>query len=245
MLEKIGRSPLLLGLLLTLSAGIGAAAVLLLAPVAGGDDARIEQAVKDTILDHPEILPEAMDRLRARDAAKAVAGNRDAIETPFAGAWEGAQDADVTIVAYMDYACGYCRASLPVLDELLAADPRLRVVYRELPVLSEESRTAAQWSLAAAEQGKYIAFHDALYAAGQLSEATIEAAIAAAGLDRARAERAIASPAVAQEIGRNLSVAQALGLTGTPSWVIGDQPLSGLLSADAMRAAVAAARERG
>lgn len=243
MSERLMRSPLLLAALLVASAAIGAGLFALVAPMlGGGDEARVEQLVKDTILDHPELLPQAMDNLRHREVEKAVASNRAAIVEPFGNAWEGNPQGDVTLVAYMDYACGYCRTSLPVIERLVASDPDLRVVYRELPVLSEQSRVAAQWSLAAAEQGKFMEYHDALYAAGQLSEATIDAAIDRAGLDRTRGSEVAGSSRVSEEINRNLGVAGQLGMSGTPSWVIGDRMLSGALPFEALQQAVRAER---
>ncbi len=244
MSERLMRSPLLLAALLVASAAIGAAFYALVAPMLGGGDARVEQLVKDTILENPELLPQAMDNLRNREVGKAVASNQAAITEPFGNAWEGNPQGDVTLVAYMDYACGYCRTSLPVIERLVATDPNLRVVYRELPVLSEQSRIAAQWSLAAAEQGKFMEYHDALYAAGQLSEATIEAAIDRAGLDRTRGSEVAGSSRASEEIDRNLGVAGLLGMSGTPSWVVGDRMLSGALPFEALQRAVLEARSQ-
>ncbi len=106
--------------------------------------------VRSYLLEHPEILPEAMDRLRDREAAQAVARNREALETPFHGAWAGAADGDVVLVEFFDYACGYCRASNPDVARLLGEDPRLKVVWRDFPVLGPASDQAAIASLAAA-----------------------------------------------------------------------------------------------
>lgn len=205
---------------------------------AGGD------AVRDYLYEHPEVLPEAMDRLRARETAKIVDSNEAKLLKPFDSAWAGNPDGDVTVVAFMDYACGYCRASLPSVERLLAEDKGVRIVYRELPILSEASRDAANWALAAAEQGKFKPFHDRLYAAGQLSPATIQATVAAVGLDRARAERVIASPRVEQEIAANLNIVRDLGASGTPTWVIGDQVINGAVPYEAMKAAVDKARQK-
>ena len=90
----------------------------------GADQARIERIVRDYILAHPDILPEAMDRLHANDTAKAIAASGDAIETPVGDAWAGNPKGDVTVVEYFDYNCGYCRASLPIIDQLVRAIPR-------------------------------------------------------------------------------------------------------------------------
>lgn len=247
MIERIAKSPLAVAGLLILSGAVGAGAVLGVQSlssngVGGVDEARIGTVVRDYVLENPEILPEAMKRLQARETGKAVAGSQPAIFQPYAGAWEGNPQGDVTLSVWMDYACGYCRASLPAIERLVAQDPKLRIVYRELPVLSEVSRLAARWGLAAAEQNKFKPFHTALYAGGQLSEASIAAAAAKVGLDQPRAQAAIVAPQVEGEIARNLETAGKLGVTGTPSWVVGDRVISGMVPYEVLAQAVAAAR---
>lgn len=206
------------------------------------DRARIEQIVHDYILTHPEILPQAMERLKDKRMAEAVDKNRREIEAPYAGAWEGAADADVTVVEFFDYNCGYCRASLPDLARLVADDKRVRIVYRELPILSEESNLAARVSLLAAEQGKYGAFHKALYAGGKATREGILAAAARAGMDRKAAESAMASNRYDPEIENNLRLAQELGASGTPTFVVGTKILNGAVGYEALKQAVSTAR---
>lgn len=215
------------------------------APV-GKDRAAIEQVVHDYILAHPEIIPEAMQKLQDKQAAQTIDAHRAALETPFAGAWAGAsaKDADVTLVEFFDYACGFCRASVPDVDRLLASDPKVRVVFRELPILGDESDEAARVSLAAARQGKFLAFHRKMYAAGGPSKASIASAQAASGLNAAGVAAAHDDPAVKDEIARNIDLARTLGLSGTPSFVVGDQVLSGAVGYDALVKAVAEARAR-
>ncbi|TKD51011.1 DsbA family protein [Sphingomonas baiyangensis] len=244
MIERLTRNPLLLALAFVAAALAGAAVYAATRPAAGGADrGAIEAVVRDYVLANPEIIPEAMERLRAKETGKVVAENRQAIVEPFGSAWKGAADPQVTVVAYMDYACGFCRQSLPMLDQLMATDPGVRVVFRELPILSAESRTAAEWSLAAARQGKFAAFHDALYASGRLTPQAIEAAIARAGIDRSAGAAFTRSQAATEELSRNLSIAGKLGMTGTPAWVVGDRVLSGAVPLAAMQASVRAARE--
>jgi protein-disulfide isomerase len=195
--------------------------------------------IRSYLLEHPEILPEAMERLRARETAQAVGQHRTAIETPFHGAWAGAAQPDVVLVEFFDYACGFCRASNPDIQRLLREDDRLRVVWREYPVLGPSSERAAIASLAAARAGRFRAFHDRLYAAGRPTEATIAAARQSVGLgDVALTDE------FRREVERNYELARAIGATGTPTWVIGDQVLQGAVGYEALKAAVAAARAR-
>lgn len=223
---------------------IGASAMAL-APggsIAGADKAAIEKIVRDYILEHPEILPEAMERLQAKQTAKIVAEHRAALEKPYAGAWAGAADADVVLVEFFDYACGYCRASQPDIERLLKEDKKLKVVWREFPVLGEESQEAALVSLAAAESGKYRAFHDKLFALGRLGPETVKAAQSAAGVDPAKVAAAKANAAYKAEIEMNYDLARALNLTGTPAFVVADQVLQGAVGYEALKKAIAQAR---
>lgn len=240
MIDRLTKSPALLALMFLLAAAIGGGIVAAAERLGAGSGDGAE--VRDYLLAHPEVIPEAMDRLRERQTAKVIADNRAGILDPFASAWAGNPKGDVTLVAYMDYACGYCRASLPVIAQAISADPKLRVVYREYPVLSRESETAARWALAAAEQGKFRAFHDAVYAAGALTESTIASAADRAGLDKAQAATAAGSGRVEQELVKNHKVAAELGMTGTPSWVVGNQVIAGAASLETLQQAIAKAR---
>ena len=212
--------------------------------VAVGDKAAIEKIVRDYILEHPEIIPEAVERLQAKRVADSIGESRKAIETPYAGAWEGAAKGDVTLVEFFDYACGYCRASLSDLAKLVGEDKGLKVVYRELPILSDESADAAKVSLLAAEKGQYMPYHRALYASGKVTRETILAAAAKVGIDRKAAEAAMASSKYDAEIQSNIALAQKLRATGTPTFVVGDQVLNGAVGYDALKQAVAAVRAK-
>ncbi|SFF77961.1 Protein-disulfide isomerase [Novosphingobium sp. CF614] len=202
----------------------------------------VEQVVHDYILKHPEILPQAMDELQRRQSAQQLAGVRSTVETPFPGAVLGNPNGKVTLVEFTDFACGYCRQSLPDVRGLIAANPDLRIVIRELPIISPHSPAAARMALAAAEQGKYAAFHDAMFAAGQLDQQTIEAVGHTIGLDMDRARRTAASPTVTAEINRNLDLANRLGFSGTPSWIAGDRLIAGAVGIGQLSEAVQAAR---
>lgn len=192
----------------------------------GMDRTRMEAVVRDYILANPEIIPEAMKRLEMRESAQLVARERPALETPFAGAWTGNPQADVTVVMFTDYSCGYCQRSLPDIDRLIAGDKNIRVVWREIPILGPQSETAARIALAAAKKGSYLATHRALFARSG-----------------ARADPP-ADPQVEQEIGRNLALARQLGITGTPTFIVGDQMLQGAVGFDALAKAVAEARKK-
>lgn len=207
-------------------------------------EAQAGDNVRAYLLENPEVLQEAMEKLRLKQAAAQIAPLRRDLETPYAGGFIGAADGDVTLVQFFDYACGYCKASYADLQRLVREDPKLKIVFRELPILSRESEAAARVSLAAAERNRYGAFHQAMYDAGRPSAASIPAAARAAGLETAALQSALANPKAEREIANNLELARSLGVSGTPAWVVGDQLMSGAVGYEALKEAVAKARAR-
>lgn len=236
-------SPWLIALLLLTVTASGIAGFF--AARLGGDRGATEAIVRDYILEHPEILPEAMERLQRKQGAQQLSGIRDEVMTPFPGAILGNPEGTVTLVEFSDFACGFCRRSVDDIDALLAQHPDLRIVVHELPILSEESNAAARMALAAAEQGKYREFFHAMFAAGRPGPGTIAAAARSAGLDMDKARAALTSPRVERAIARNLEMAQQLGFNGTPSWIAGDQLISGAVGAEQLSDAVETARKQG
>ena len=215
----------------------GVIATVLLA-VAGVQSGWGDRLVRQSLVGNPQILVETADALRDSQYAPVLAANRQALETPFGSSWEGAAQPDVTLVEFYDYACGYCKASLPVVDRLLKEDPKLRVVYREFPILGPDSEAAARLSLAASKAGRHKLFHDALYAAGRPSEATLRAATQAAGIPYAPP----IAPEIDGELRRNFQLAQQLGATGTPLFIVGDKVLNGAVGYEALKKAIEDAR---
>lgn len=225
------------GLLLAGAVGllIGGGAIML--AQGGFGDARTERIVHDYILENPEIIPEAMERLQQREAAAAIEPRRAQLETPYGNAWAGAADGDVVLVEFFDYACSFCRASNPVVERLVREDPRLKVVWRELPVLGPDSQEAAFVSLAAADQGRFRQFHDALFALGPPSAQTVAQAQRAAGVQPGQA-----SDAHRQELQRNMELANLLRASGTPTFVVGNQVMHGAVGYERLKEAIEQAR---
>lgn len=208
------------------------------------DKAAVETTVREYILAHPEILPEAMENLRSKETGQQLAAAGDRLEVAFPGMVMGNPQGTVTLVEFTDFACGYCRQSVPDVEALIADNPDLKIVIRELPIIASTSPDAARWGLAAAEQGKYPAFHKAMFATGRTDPASIEVAARDAGLDLDRARVFIKDPRVQTELAGNLELARQLGIDGTPSWVVGEQLLAGAVGKDALAKAVAAARSK-
>ena len=193
--------------------------------------------MRNYILEHGEILPEAMERLQRRQAREAVLQNRQALERPYRGAWAGAENGDVVLVQFFDYACPYCHQVNGDVERLLREDPRLKVVWREYPVLGPNSESAAVASMAAAEQGRWRQFHARLFALGRPTPAALQQALRETGVTVSAP-----SDAMRAEVTRNAEMARAVGATGTPTFVIGDRVLQGAVGYDALKAAIAEAR---
>ncbi len=210
----------------------------------------IRRIVRDYLIEHPEVLLEAQEALRARRAARAAEQAREAIrrhhaelfrdpESPAAGAPAGG----LALVEFFDYRCAHCRRAKPVLDTLLAENGDLRLIYKEFPILGPESTLAARAALAAREQGAYAAFHDALMAAdAPLDREWIFVIARALGLDESRLARDMEDPAIDAHLARNAALAQALGIAGTPGFVLGERLIRGAPSLPQFRDILARAR---
>jgi protein-disulfide isomerase len=181
-----------------------------------------------------------VDALRDAQYAPVLAANRTALETPFGSSWRGSAKPDVTLVEFFDYACPYCKASNPVVDRLLKEDKDVRLVYRELPILGQDSVTAARLSLEASKLGRFAKFHDTLWAAGRPAPETNAAAAQAAGISPEPKQ----DPLIEAELKRNFQLAGALGATGTPLFVIGDRVLNGAVGYEALKQAIEEARKK-
>jgi protein-disulfide isomerase len=196
--------------------------------------------VRQGLLADPKILSDAVDALHDAQYAPVLQANRAAIETPFGSSWKGADKPEVTLVEFFDYACPYCKASNPAVDRLLQEDKGLRVVYRELPILGPDSVTAARLSLEASRAGRFARFHDALWAAGRPAPETIAVAAQSAGIPAEPRQ----DPAIDVELNANMKLAGQLGATGTPLFVIGDRVMNGAVGYDALKDAIAKARDK-
>lgn len=189
------------------------------------------------MLQNADLLPQMANELQRREGEAKLASVGSEATTPFPGAVLGNPAGTKTLVEFTDYGCGFCRSSTKDVEALIAQDPNLRVVVREWPIF-DGSEAAARMALAAAKQGKYAAFHDAMFAGGPPSDASVAQAADQAGLDMDAARKFAASQQVDREIARNMGLAQTLGFTGTPSWIADGRILEGAIGEDALRAAL-------
>ncbi|WJR75153.1 DsbA family protein [Bradyrhizobium sp. NP1] len=214
----------------------------------------IEVIVRNYLIAHPEVLEEAMNELSKRQAAAeaakheaAITQNADTIFNSPRGVTLGNKDGDVTFVEFFDYNCGYCKRAMTDMLDLMKSDPKLKVVLKEFPVLSQGSIEAAQVAVAARMQDasgkKYLDFHQKLLGGrGQADKARALAAAKDAGFDMARIEKDMASPEAKATIEENFKLAESMGMNGTPSYVIGKQVVVGAIGLDGLKEKISAAR---
>ncbi|MCC6948740.1 MAG: DsbA family protein [Bradyrhizobiaceae bacterium] len=244
-----------------LAAGFAAAlafsAIVPAAAISPAERSEVEKIIKEYLLQNPEVLRDAMIELQrrqqaaeAQERADAVKSNRALIFDSPRGVVIGNPKGDVTIVEFFDYNCGYCKRALSDMDVLLKADPQLKFVMKEFPVLGPGSLEAAKVAVAVRMQdkdgSKYPAFHRRLL--GTRGEANRERAMAAAkeaGLDLAQIEKDLKSEEIDATLLESVALADALGISGTPSYVIGDQVVPGAVGADALRRQIDAVRKCG
>ncbi len=214
----------------------------------------IETIVRNYLLAHPEVLEEAMTELSKRQTAAetekheaSVARNAETIFNSPRGVMLGNKEGDVTFVEFFDYNCGYCKRAMTDMLDLMKADPRLKVVLKEFPVLSQGSVEAAQVGVAVRMQDasgkKYLDFHQKLLGGrGPADKARAMAVAKEAGLDMGKLEKDLASPEVRATIEENFKLAEAMGMNGTPSYVIGKQVVIGAVGLDNLKEKIGIAR---
>ena len=201
------------------------------------------RSTREYLLANPEVLPEAMDVLQQRELAARISPMRGQLETPFPGAVLGNPSGSVTLVEFSDYACTYCRQSIADVAALIEDNPDLRVVVREYPILRPESVDAARMALAAAQQGRYAQFHDAMFRLGPPTAETIEAAAREARVDIPKARAAIATGGFDPHLRVNAELAAQLGVSGTPGWMVGNRAFNGAVGREAIGDAIEEARK--
>ena len=211
-----------------------------------------EARTREYLLHNPEVIIEAVQRIEERQQARAANESQLAVRAR----WEeifndaaspvgGNPQGDVTVAQFFDYNCPYCRKAAPVLAQAEEADRGLRVVYKEFPILGPGSRFAARAALASHKQGKYLPFHAAMMASsGPITESAALQIAQGVGLDVERLKQDMEDPEVAKAIERNLKLADELRITGTPSFVVADDVVRGLVDVATLQKLIAKSREQ-
>ncbi len=249
-MKLIRRLPLVALLGLTLAAG---------SPLAQADTfdegARdeIREIVREYLLENPDVVLEALREMERRAAAQqeeerqqAMAALRSQIFADPMTPVSGNPDGDVTVVEFFDYQCGFCKRMLPAMMSVLENDPNVRVVWKELPILGEVSRFAAEAAMAAAKQDKYLEFHTAVMGhRGRLSEEAVLQRAQSVGIDIDQLAIDMKSDEIKAHLDANLELARSLNIGGTPAMIIGDKLVPGAISNEQIVALIEEVRAGG
>ncbi len=244
------------------TAFLAATAVMIagLSPAVAGEfsDAQkkeIGQIVRQYLLQHPDILIEMSRKLERQQndakAARAEAAMKAHGKALFSGKGDlviGNPDGKVKMVEFFDYNCGFCKRSLPDVIRLKDTNPDLKIIIKEFPILGPGSLEAARYALAARKQGmdKYWKFHAAMLKhKGRIDGKVALAFAKKTGLDVERLKKDAQGKDIAEILGRNMSIAEALDINGTPAFIIGDEIVPGALGYKRLNAIIAKVRKNG
>jgi len=208
-------------------------------------DASIERYIRA----HPEVIEQSLQSLESkreaeqRERQKAILATKQQEllhdpESPVSGNPKG----EITLVEFYDYRCGFCKKAASAVTELQKVDPRVRVVYKDFPILGEPSELAAKAALASRAQGKHRAFHEALLAShADMTKKEIMKIAVSVGLDARRLEADMANPKWQAVIDKNRALARAIGISGTPGFIVGTELVPGALDLNGLKELIARA----
>ncbi len=208
-------------------------------------DATIERYIRA----HPEVIEQSLQgllakreaELRDRQKTALVTKQKELVHDP-ASPVSGNPKGEITLVEFYDYRCGFCKKAASSVTELQKVDPRVRVVYKDLPILGEPSELAAKAALASQAQGKHQAFHEALLAShADMSKDAILKIAVKVGLDAKRLEADMANPKWQAVIDKNRTLARELGISGTPGFIVGNELVPGWLDLNGLKELIARA----
>lgn len=217
------------------------------------DKAEVEAIVQAYIRDNPGKVIAALQegQAKADEAGRKTADGKiaalmDYFEGPDVPAAGNLDDPDITVIEFFDYNCGYCHKALSSVRAVLRDDPNVRVIFAEMPILSQSSELAARWALAAHKQGRYLDFHIALMEHKGPKTPTTLARLAGTveGLDVERMKADAASPEVAAQVEHAVAISKEVGIRGTPGFVVGRELRAGYIDEDDLKKAIAQARRK-
>lgn len=233
------------------------AAMFVMAPAQAQDfnDAQkgaIEGIIKEYLMENPSVIFDAVEAHQTRQqeeeaqkALNAIEANIAAMtseDAPSIGA--SAAEADVTVIEFFDYNCGYCKRAIPDIQGILKDDPKVRFVFKEMPILGPTSRLAASWALAAQKQDRYFDYHVALMEhRGPKNEAELSGIGKKLGLDVEQLKADAASDEISKAIDEDTAFGREIGINGTPAFIVGTQLFPGYLGPQGLKDSIQAARE--
>jgi protein-disulfide isomerase len=209
--------------------------------------------IREYLMKNPEVLRDALQELDRRQAQADNAARKSALTAKAAAVFRqngdlvgGNRDGKITVVEFFDYNCGYCRKAFPDVMKMIGQDKDIRLVMKEFPILGPGSTYAARAALASRGQGKYWEYHLAMMNhEGKIDEATADEVAASLGLDVKKLKADMAADDVSSAISRNMELAEALNIQGTPAFIIDETVIPGAVGYDGLVAAVKQVRDNG
>ena len=199
--------------------------------------------IHDYLMENPQIIFDAAEQYRQNQEEIMAKQFDDKFNqykadltsgpyTPFVGP----EDADIVVIEFFDFNCGYCKKAYPDMKKLIGEEKDVKFIFKEMPILSPSSRTTAEWALAANKQGKYWEFHQKLIMyPGSKDAKSLEKLAADVGLDVDQLKKDLKDPKIKEEIDQNLKITRELGINGTPAFIIGKTLARGYMGYDSMK----------
>lgn len=214
--------------------------------------AELETLIKEYILNNPKVLMDSVNGYRTAEQAAqedgAIKALKESSDYLLKGNLPdvGNKSADITIVEFFDYNCGYCKQGYEAIQQGLDNDKNLRFVLVDFPILSESSHLASRYALAAQKQGKYFELHRELMKyKGPKTDESILGLAKTAGLDIDKLKTDLNSPDIEAALKKNAELARKLAISGTPAFIIGDQIIRGYIPYEGMKTMIADQRKKG
>lgn len=250
---RAGRTALMLALVAASPVALAETAPQTPSAFSDAQRSEIETLISSYLRRNPEVVIEAQEIFLARQQAAETDRQKQFLNTRRKELFEdpatptlGAAQPDVTIVEFFDYQCGYCKMAFMEMNKLLEQDSKVRVAMKEYPILGPASLVAAKAALAARVQGRYAEFHRALITQkGRLDDELIFKTARSAGLDVDKLRKDMEAPEIQLHLAANRALADGLGLSGTPAFIIGQEVFPGAIRFEDMKRKVAAARGAG
>ncbi|MEQ1616231.1 MAG: DsbA family protein [Hyphomicrobiaceae bacterium] len=214
--------------------------------------AEIEGIIKSYLIAHPEVMIEISKELEKRQTSLQAESVKKVILERKASIFKAPTDfvlgnlkGEISVVEFFDYNCGWCKKAVDEVNKLTKADPQVRVVMKELPIFGENSTIAAKAAMASLRQGKYWDFHIALMKEKQVTKDNVFKIAEKVGINVEKLKADMADPVIEAALKENASLAQELGIEGTPGFVIDSRVNVGFVPADGIKEILADVRKQG
>jgi protein-disulfide isomerase len=213
---------------------------------------QVESIVKEYLQNNPELIASSLKMAHektmkeAEEKAKiAISSRKKEIENTKTSPFEGNNDGDITIVEFFDYRCGYCKTANKTVNQLMAEDKNIKVIFKQYPILGEDSYLAAKSALAIYEMEpkKYISFHNKLMEIKQINKEAINNLVKELGFDFALFEQTLAKKSIEEELSKIRDLAKDININGTPAFIINGELVPGALDLDNFKVKIAGIRK--